>query len=74
MTDAKDVTALRCKCGCTMFLETQQVRGPWVALFDSTDPDNTIDTNLDGLKHITPRRVKCADCGKSHPNPRWKAS
>lgn len=61
---------MKCSCGSTLFLENNQASGWWKVLFDSEDPEETIETDTDGVRLKRPNTVKCVECGKKHPNPR----
>jgi hypothetical protein len=58
-----------CKCGSALFLESHRVSGWWKTLIDGDG--ESVDSDLDSMKHgATPKTVKCAECGKTNPNPR----
>ena len=58
-------------CGCTMFKRVYSCRGQWVQMIELKGTKlDVFDTFTDDLRNgPEPRRMTCADCGKSVPNP-----
>lgn len=58
-----------CSCGSKMFFRSMRAGGWWVQLIDGTG--NVVDTDLDNVRlGKAPKTVKCAECGKTNPNPK----
>lgn len=59
-------------CGSSHFLRKTPVAGYWVEHYDS-EIGESLESDTNGLTHgRTPKTMKCAECGKSAPNPDYK--
>ncbi len=59
---------LECECGSGRFVERSPVRGWAIQTIDGKgDP---LDHNENAFEYVTPKTVKCFDCGRQYPNPR----
>lgn len=62
------MATLVCECGSNLFWESRRTGGWWKYLLDGDG--NIQESDLSGV--ITgppPKTVRCAECGKIHPNP-----
>lgn len=61
-------TPIKCSCGSELFWESTRVGGWWKSLINGSG--YVEDTDLSNCVHGEhPKIVRCAECGKSHPNP-----
>lgn len=57
-----------CKCGSELFTRSFRAGGWWRELIDGHG--NVEETDLDSVKlKAQPKTVKCAECGRTNPNP-----
>lgn len=64
------VSGYACACGSTKFERKIPMRGFWIMTIDTASGEAVgIESTTDGLEEVRqPVRMRCIQCGKTHPN------